>query len=310
MPGSHSSVAAPRRVLPRGRVLRAGAALAGTSLGTLGRFSNFPSLLGALAPAVGGGVALADASGVEVAGVTVAPPSAFLSADRVAETYRQKWALSCEYAAVHTALRLLGFDVSEDVMHDLAGSGEDPDETFRGAIQANQNLTNYGIHAKGIARLIERIKERGYLPRLVEPHRVYDLDTIRLAVANGQPVVTWVPLDLRASSRVPVRLSTGKIVNLVPAEHALTLRGYDGSRILALDPHAGAPAAYDVGRFVQAMSLFDDPALAIVLRPAVPVSETFAETGVTLDGGFYRTYRELGGRDALGVPLNAEMYEQ
>src|SRR6266511_2476718 len=108
MPPSDSSVVTPHLVPPRRRVLRAGAALAGTGLGTFGRLPTFPSLLGTFAPARGAGVALvalADASGVEVAGaglgVTVAPPSAFLSADQVTETYRQKWALSCEYAALH-----------------------------------------------------------------------------------------------------------------------------------------------------------------------------------------------------------------
>src|SRR5438094_2109393 len=70
-------------------------------------------------------VALADSA---TAGAADAPASAYLPADADTETYRQKWALSCEYAATHTALRLLGFDVSEDTMRALAGSGEDPDE--------------------------------------------------------------------------------------------------------------------------------------------------------------------------------------
>jgi uncharacterized protein YvpB len=258
---------------------------------------------------------LGSVAHADTAGAAAAPDSAFLPADPQTETYRQKWALSCEYAATHTALRLLGFDVSEDTMRPLAGSGEDPDETFRGEIQANQDLSDYGIHAKGIAKLIERLKAAGHLPDRVETQLLYNLDAVRAAVAQGKPVVVWVPLDLRPSTRVPVRLSTGKVVNLVYAEHALTVRGYDGSRVLALDPHAGASVAYDLQTFQQAMSLFDDPALAIGLKPAVPAvpavptSEYFAQTGVTLDGGFYRLYRQLGGRDALGLPLNQEIYE-
>ncbi|MGH2354930.1 MAG: C39 family peptidase, partial [Chloroflexota bacterium] len=275
--------------LPRRAVLRAGAA----------------GLLG------GGVVSIAHAASLPAA----PPPAAFLPGDPYVETYRQKWALSCEYAATHTALRLLGLDVSEDTMRDLLGQGEDPDETFRGEIQANQNLTDYGVHARGIARLIDLLRAGGHLPGRLQASLLYDFDTIRTALAQGQPVIAWIPLDLRPSSRVAVRLSTGKIVNLVYAEHAVTLRGYDGERVFALDPHDGTTPAYEIDPFLRGMSLFDDPALALGLAPLpptptpFPTSEHFPETGITLDGGFYQFYRRMGGRVGLGAPLTPELYE-
>jgi hypothetical protein len=226
---------------------------------------------GAIAGAATPAVALARPR--RVTGATV-PPAAVLPADAYVRSYRQKWALSCEYAAVHTALRLLGFDVSEEVMRALLGSGEDPDETFRGQIQANQTLDDYGVHARGIARLVGLLGAAGYLPGEAQAQLLYDLDSLRLELANGRPALAWLPLDLRRSSRVAVRLSSGKVVNLVPAEHCITLHGYEGSQFLALDPHGGPPA-YDAEALWRGMSLFDDPALALSV-PGTPASMTEA----------------------------------
>jgi len=271
--------------------------------------------------------ALGAASALWLPGVTygAAPSTAYIPSDSYPERYHQKWALSCEYAAAHTALYLLGHVVSEDIMRALLGSGEDPDETFRGEIQANQTLTNYGVHARGIARMIELLRAGRQIPTAVTARLLYDIDDVHAAIATGHPVVAWIPLDLRDSSRVPVRLSTGKVVNLVPAEHAVTLRGYDGDAFYALDPHAGTQRRYDSAALWRGMSLFDDPALSIgptesVLGavdapppasvPApVAVSEFFPDTGITLEGGFYRAYLDSGARDALGVPITPELTE-
>jgi uncharacterized protein YvpB len=89
------------------------------------------------------------------------------------------------------------------------------------------------------------------------------LDGARGALARGQPVIAWIPLDLRPSRRVPTRLATGKVVELVVAEHAVTLYGYAGDRVLALDPRRGAARAFGAAAFAAGMRLFDDLALAI-----------------------------------------------
>lgn len=240
------------------------------------------------------------------------PASAYLMGDRYMETYRQKYALSYEYAATHTALRFLGYDVPEDAMRVLLGAGEDPDETFRGNIQAWQTLSDYGVHARGLVRLLDLLKTAQLVPARLEGRLLYDLDAVRQALAVGEPVIVWLPLALRPSSRVPVRLSTGKVVHLVHAEHTVTLRGYADDQFLALEPSNGTAPIYDAAALWRGMSLFDDPAVAIRLPPTpppVPTSQYFSETDVTLDGGFYQWYRELGGREALGVPLAPEFYE-
>lgn len=248
----------------------------------------------------------------EAADVVQAPPTAFLPGDSYVENYQQRWALSCEFAATHTALRLLGLNVPEDVMIGLVGKGEDPDETFRGEIHANQNLNDYGIHARGIARAVELARKNGILPESLSTQLLYSLDEVRLAIAAGHPVVAWQPLDLRSSSRVPVTLSTGKVVTLVYAEHAITLRGYDATHFFVLEPHAGAALTYEANALWRAMSLFDDPALAIIPQAPpkpVPTSLYFPETGVLLDGGFFRFWTEMGGRETLGIPLIPERFE-
>ena len=191
------------------------------------------------------------------------PPTAYIPGDAYVERYKQRWALSCELAATHTALWLLGHHVPEEVMRALLGRGEDPDETFRGEIQANQTLVNYGVHARGIARLVELLRDEGHVPAAFSTHLLRDLDSVRLAISLGHPVVAWLPLGLRASSRVPTRLSNGKVVNLVYAEHTVTLRGYDGTHFYALEPYNGTTPVYEAGALWRGMSLFDDPALVI-----------------------------------------------
>ena len=275
--------------------------------------------------AMGGATSTLFNRGVSFAatrGATPAPATAYLPGDTYVERYQQKWALSCEYAATHTALRLLGHNVSEDVMRTLLGRGEDPDETFRGEIQANQTFNNYGVHARGIARLVELLRANGHVAKDVTPRLLYDLDAVRVAIAAGQPVVTWLPLGLRQSSRVPTLLPGGKTVNLVYAEHCVTLRGYDGSAFYVLEPYDGSAPRYEINALWRGMSLFDDPALALGPEPqrlaaavvpeaaVLPSSEHFPESGITLDGGFYSTYRDLGGRNALGIPITEELSER
>jgi hypothetical protein len=233
-----------------------------------------------------GALALVGPAGVTLPGPPVGaapagptpPPAAMLWGDpdveRDVEGYRQRFPLSCEYGALHTALRLLGLDVAEDVMRDLLGSGEDPDVTFRGRIDANQNLVDYGVHARGVLRLLGLLRDQGGLPASLGGTLLYDLDAVRLAVAGGQPAVVWIPLDLRPSGRVAVTLSTGRVVDLVPAEHAVTVRGYDGDRLFALDPHWGTTPTYDAAPFAAGMALFDDPALAVSLSPAAGADAT------------------------------------
>ena len=199
-----------------------------------------------------------------------APPlTAYIPGDLYVERYKQRWALSCELAALHTALHLLGHHVSEEVMRPLLGRGEDPDETFRGEIQASQTRANYGVHARGIARLMGLLRAERHVPAGLSAHLVRDLDTIRLAISLGHPVVAWLPLGLRSSSRVPTPLSNGKVVNLVYAEHAVTLRGYDGTYFYALEPYNGSTPRYEAAALWRGMSLFDDPALVISPGDAV-----------------------------------------
>jgi hypothetical protein len=76
-----------------------------------------------------------------------------------------------------------------------------------------------------------------------------------------------------------------------------------------LDPHGGFTSTFTTAAFARGLAYFDDPLLAITLPAPAPTRELFVETGVTLDGGFYRYFRDLGGRAVLGVPVTEEMHE-
>lgn len=200
--------------------------------------------------------------GPQVAGVQALPPAAALP-DAAAAGYKQAYPLSCEIAALHTALRLLGMDVSEATMRPLLPENEDPDVGFRGDMDANQTLDDYGVHAKGLLALVEALKAKGIVPSTVTGRVVHSVDEMHAAVAQQQPVIAWIPLQLMAAQRVAVTLSTGKVVHLVEHEHAVTLTGYDPGHVMALDPYDGSAPTYDVSAFASATALFDDPGLVV-----------------------------------------------
>ena len=87
--------------------------------------------------------------------------------------------------------------------------------------------------------------------------------TKRAALAQRQPVIIWIPLELKPAQRHNVPLSSGKVVHLVDHEHTVPLSGYDSGRFHALDPFDGSTPTYDAASLSQGMSLFDDPLLAI-----------------------------------------------
>jgi len=69
------------------------------------------------------GLTGAASASLPVGGALAATPpaTAYIPGDAYVERYRQLWALSCELAATHTALRLLGHHVPEEVMRPLLG---------------------------------------------------------------------------------------------------------------------------------------------------------------------------------------------
>lgn|GEM_PF-4221892 len=172
------------------------------------------------------------------------------------ETYHQKWALSCEYAATHMALRMLGVDVSEDVMRALLGSGEDPDVTFRGNIDANQDLDNYGVHARGILRLLALLKSRAYVR----------LEWYPQTQAFG---LGFVGQELLGPEAVPDpnRRPSGAIGRYVAAGGGLGRFGYaisDEVLFLPDDPLLPGPAEDVVGQWFQTELLLWSPRTGVV----------------------------------------------
>ena len=194
---------------------------------------------------------------------SAAPPAVQLPVDADTADYQQQRPLSCEAAALHTALRLLGIDLPEAAIIDVEPRDPDPNKGFRGSLDANQDLENYGIHAPGLLQTIEQLKADGALSKDVRGTLLHSLDEARAALAGRQPVIVWIPLQLMPSERTPVTLPSGATVNLVEHEHTVTLRGYDGDQYLALDPFDGSQPSYPAGALAQAMRLFDDPALAV-----------------------------------------------
>jgi len=160
-------------------------------------------------------------------------------------------------------LLLLGMDVPEMAILATEPRSADPDLGFRGNVDANQDLDNYGIHAKGLLKTLEALHTGSAVPRSVQGRLLRSLDEAKAALAQRQPVIVWIPLELLAAQRHDVPLPGGKVIHIVDHEHTVTLNGYDGDRFHALDPFDGSTPTYDAAALTQRMQLFDDPLLAI-----------------------------------------------
>ena len=186
-----------------------------------------------------------------------------LPIDPQTASYQQQQPLSCEAAALHTALAVLGLHISEADILAAEPSSEDPDQGFRGNVDANQDYQDYGIHARGLLKTLDALKTSGALPGDVQGRLLRSLDDAKAALAQRQPVVCWIPLQLMPAQRVTATLSSGKQVHLVEHEHTITLRGYNDSQFQALDPFDGTQPSYDAAALAQGNALFDDPLLAV-----------------------------------------------
>jgi uncharacterized protein YvpB len=214
----------------------------------------------------------AGSRSAEVAGATAQrppsgndrlPPAVQLPVDADTAAYRQQRALSCEAASLHTALRLIEIDLPEVVISESEPRSEDPDEGFRGNINANQTLDDYGIHARGVLKTMETLKAGGALPKDLRGIVLHTINDVRAAIGRRQPVIVWIPLRLMAAQRVAVTFASGKTGYVVEHEHTVTLFGYSGDQYLALDPFDGSQPSYSSEALARGMHLFDDPALAI-----------------------------------------------
>lgn len=193
------------------------------------------------------------------------PPPAYLiiPEDPRSYEYRQEYTLSCEVASVKIALFRWGFDPSEDELLERLGNNSNPDLGFRGDPKAlNPNgFENYGAHAPAVKELVENYPEKG----IFQANYLYDLDQIRQALSENQPVLLWIPVGLYDYFPQPVILDDGSTAYLVPGEHVVVAYGFDDDGFFIHDPIPNEKnIAYAPNEeLAEKMGFFEHPALAL-----------------------------------------------
>jgi uncharacterized protein YvpB len=155
-----------------------------------------------------------------------------------------------------------GTDATEEQLQEALGRDENPNRGFRGDYWSNMgDLVNYGAHAPALKALIDGFPR----PGVFLAQYLANLDQAAQALTRNWLVIAWIPVQLRRSSRVAIRLSAGEQVALVPGEHTITLHGYDAGGFYVYDPRPNlrVPDYIPAPALAQGMSLFDYPALGI-----------------------------------------------
>jgi uncharacterized protein YvpB len=190
------------------------------------------------------------------------PPTWYIPDNPQARDLRQRYNLTCEVCAFRQVMLHYGMDAPEEQLQQVLGSNENPNIGFRGSYWSSWgDLNNYGAHAPAVKALIERFPKPGVFRAL----DINSLDQAARALTRNWLVIAWIPIQLRPSYRVPVRLSTGDTVSLVPGEHTITLHGYDGGGFFVYDPRPNmrVPDYIAADLLGREMSLFENQALAI-----------------------------------------------
>jgi len=160
--------------------------------------------------------------------------------------HRQEHSLSCEVAALKTAMGTLGIPVSEteliaklpfDTTPRGGGIWGDPNEGFVGDINGRMLRTGYGVYAKPIANVGKHYARTEILR---DPSPV----ALARSVAAGKPVIMW---GYYRGAGAPYSWQTpaGKTIAAVDGEHTSVVYGFDGdvkapTHFSVMDPITGA----------------------------------------------------------------------
>lgn len=158
--------------------------------------------------------------------------------------YLQKYALSCELAALRMALLFRGIEISEDTLLSQVGidstphQGElwgNPHAAFVGNVRGKQMVDGYGVHWDPIATVAKSY--RGAIS-----FAGWSIAQLTEALSLGNPVIVWV----YSSGGWPTHWFTpeGSRIYAVRDEHAVTVVGFVGSsnnpsQIIVNDPLVG-----------------------------------------------------------------------
>ena len=155
---------------------------------------------------------------------------------------KQKRALSCEAAALTSALNYFGVNVSEEQIikkmpFDKTAKGSetwgDPDLGFVGDIDGRSIISGYGIYWKPVARLSSEWIKADWL----ENGSVKDITD---EIKKKRPVLVWISA-LENADIVYWKTPNGKRVRALQDQHVIVINGFEGSADLPVGFHVMDP---------------------------------------------------------------------
>jgi uncharacterized protein YvpB len=147
-------------------------------------------------------------------------------------TYPQWFTLDCE---ARTAVDWAGyFGYSIDNMEFLGRlpHSDNPDLGFVGRYDGQQGQlppNSYGVHADPIANLL---MEYGVSARA---GKGFSWDDIRMEIASGRPVITWVIYNTVPGTPIEYQDSNGNVTTVANFEHTIIVTGYTPDSVFISD---------------------------------------------------------------------------
>jgi uncharacterized protein YvpB len=197
------------------------------------------------------------------------PESAYISG---VAGHPQQYVLSCEARSAVDWMAFWGIQVSEDDFMILLPRSDNPNKGFVGNpndVWGNLPPLSYGVHAEPVAALL-----RSYGMQ-AEARLGLTWDELRLEIAAGRPVITWVIGDMWVFSAHEYVDSEGEKALAAPFEHTMVVIGYDTSIVYLVDAFSGWTVSYWRQAFLDSWAVLGNMAITGYLPQPEP---TFTAT--------------------------------
>jgi uncharacterized protein YvpB len=171
---------------------------------------------------------------------------------------KQKYSLSCEYAAAAAVTLFWGEEVvSQDHFIREVPNHPNPHRGFRGDINGPHGGTSdYGIYAEPLVPVLE---SHGYDATVFYG----GASRLRAEIDEGHPIVVWITSGKDSTREGFYETYRGERFKLVPYEHTVVVYGYDAGGVYVMDVGTGGKYYTEWESFLRRWSYFDQMALLI-----------------------------------------------
>jgi len=160
--------------------------------------------------------------------------------------YKQKYTASCEFAAVHSAMKYFGVDVSEDQL--ISDIGQDkkteryldaegnlhwgnPQVKFVGDVNAKVvYIDGYGVYNEPIYKVLTKYKFGNSISK-----KNWDIEELFQYIRKGYPAIAWISNDFKAKKVITLIAPDGSKHKWIDKEHAVVIKGVDKSNVYIMD---------------------------------------------------------------------------